>query len=933
MNDNHNTDKELLEHIEAVVHEGQASPNDLVNALVGSKPQAEVAFQHNLEEQLITRLEQETQQTKGETPMPILDNKPKRKSKQRSRLPFTLAAAVLAIVLVGGLILFTQGQGSSGQYATDDCAYDGNTERHTVREGDTLTSIATFYNTTPSLIAAANCLSLRLLTPGQVLQVPVPSNPVQVVIAQESIPAWETIDHDMLRIVTYSADDIDIDQTFTMVDMVIGRRASVTIASGEIIRQGMFASGDVLATATALAQDTPPRPQASVDAEPFALTATALVQNITATAQSDSIQATVDPFLATATQLALNATEIARQATVQAASAQNSASLPDNPIPTATPQTLVDDTPENARIGIVIGHLGEERGLINICEDSLNELDLNIEIGEQVSQELTALGYTVEILGQFDEALQDYQANAVIELHIAGCSEDSRSGYDTEINDAPSATAFEQCFIENYHTTTGLAYDDGLHSTSDYFTLDDVAANTPTLVTTLGFLEADRELLVDNQDRVITGIVDSITCFIAVPLEANLALENLIPVVVASRDIELNEVITEDMVSVVYWSLELSTQIQPLTDSFMRLLGSPEMVIGQQAQNLIPAYQPILSTDIGDEECCFALDTTEDNRPQEDLLAFVIARRDIELNDIITEDMVTTIYYENVEDAWALADANGGVFYWSSAEQVIGQQASSYIREFEPLTTANISDPQACGDNCAAILPNDTVAIALVTDDPTVLSMPIGSRVDVLIAFQSIEINDSIQISPNVNNFPSGSLTEIILDRTIRDALIVYTETEDDEITAVLAMYPQDATILTYLLDAGVPNRIVPHVEGTSEVSSNASQPYIDDTVALAIHISALDSISLPFEVVTGDSVNLVIEDANEETSFTLEDLEVRYIGVDRDVPTSDERLYYLNGERTGEIVILNMTIAEASILFMETNPYSIFTFEPTNSN
>ena len=161
------------------------------NMLQSHKPQADSKFQHNLEQRLMARLhEQSGTQEEADTVMMM-----KRKRNARSRLPLTLAAAVLAIFLVGGLVLFLRMPTTSDampaaeinpfeinathliEQATEiaACSYasDDSYGVYTVREGDTIFSISLEVNVPVPLLREANCITdNNTLTVGQALRIP-----------------------------------------------------------------------------------------------------------------------------------------------------------------------------------------------------------------------------------------------------------------------------------------------------------------------------------------------------------------------------------------------------------------------------------------------------------------------------------------------------------------------------------------------------------------------------------------------------------------------------------------------------------------------------------------------------------------------------------------------------------------------------------------
>jgi Flp pilus assembly protein CpaB len=100
MNENQDYEKSLDDAVERLVHGKKASGNPTLDALEQLKPQADPAFMNHLEERLMAELS--TSKSKKELAMLKRKNIPSR----IGRWPLTLAAAVMAILLVGGWVLY-----------------------------------------------------------------------------------------------------------------------------------------------------------------------------------------------------------------------------------------------------------------------------------------------------------------------------------------------------------------------------------------------------------------------------------------------------------------------------------------------------------------------------------------------------------------------------------------------------------------------------------------------------------------------------------------------------------------------------------------------------------------------------------------------------------------------------------------------------------
>ena len=92
---------------------------------------------------------------------------------------------------------------------------------------------------------------------------------------------------------------------------------------------------------------------------------------------------------------------------------------------TAQPENNFVATPlPQLRIGIVAGHAGNDSGAV--CRDSngnvtLTEADVNMNIATRVQKLLTADGYQVDLLNEFDTRLNGYRAVALVSIHNDSC--------------------------------------------------------------------------------------------------------------------------------------------------------------------------------------------------------------------------------------------------------------------------------------------------------------------------------------------------------------------------------------------------------------------------------------------------------------------------------------------------------------------------------
>ena len=122
------------------------------------------------------------------------------------------------------------------------------------------------------------------------------------------------------------------------------------------------------------------------------------------------------------------------------------------------------------RIGIVAGHSGNDSGAVCIDgngEVTLMEADVNLEIAALVQQQLTEIGYQVDLLREFDTRLNGYRALAIVSIHNDSCDyvNDQATGFKVaaalntyDINRANRLTA---CLVDRYQNATGLTFHAG----------------------------------------------------------------------------------------------------------------------------------------------------------------------------------------------------------------------------------------------------------------------------------------------------------------------------------------------------------------------------------------------------------------------------------------------------------------------------------------
>jgi N-acetylmuramoyl-L-alanine amidase len=217
-----------------------------------------------------------------------------------------------------------------------------------------------------------------------------------------------------------------------------------------------------------------------------------------------------------------------------AAASPTAASRTPSPSVTAAPSRTPGPTatvgPRVPHIGIVAGHwwLAEDgRQSLDVgavCDEGtayeLTEVEINLDVAQRVFFALHAAGYDTDLLQEWDERLDDYQADVLVSIHADACLYPEASGFkvarvaDSHLPEIEDRLV--DCLIESYQSRTGLAFHSG-SITADmarYHTFYEIDPNTPGAIIEVGFMLADRRLLTQRADLVAQGIIDGILCFL-----------------------------------------------------------------------------------------------------------------------------------------------------------------------------------------------------------------------------------------------------------------------------------------------------------------------------------------------------------------------------------------------------------------------------------
>jgi N-acetylmuramoyl-L-alanine amidase len=181
------------------------------------------------------------------------------------------------------------------------------------------------------------------------------------------------------------------------------------------------------------------------------------------------------------------------------------------PTPTESPRP---------RIGIVAGHAGNDSG--SVCADGLTEAQVNMKIATLVQQDLMKEGYDVDLLQEFDSRLSGYHGLALISIHNDSCDyiNDEATGFKVAAamsNPHPEkATRLTACLVQRYQAATNMRYHYNTitDDMTQYHAFSEINNQTTAAIIETGFLNLDRQILVEQTDKVAQGVVNGILCFI-----------------------------------------------------------------------------------------------------------------------------------------------------------------------------------------------------------------------------------------------------------------------------------------------------------------------------------------------------------------------------------------------------------------------------------
>ncbi len=171
-------------------------------------------------------------------------------------------------------------------------------------------------------------------------------------------------------------------------------------------------------------------------------------------------------------------------------------------------------------IGIVAGHYGFDSGAV--CPNGLTEVDVNLSIATLVQKALTDLGFSVDLLQEFDPRLTGYQGLVLVSIHADSCAyiNDLATGYKVAAALSEENLAESQrlvtCLSDRYGQATGLPYHAG-SVTPDmtyYHAFNEISGITTAAIIEVGFLNMDQQFLTEQPETAAQGITAGILCFL-----------------------------------------------------------------------------------------------------------------------------------------------------------------------------------------------------------------------------------------------------------------------------------------------------------------------------------------------------------------------------------------------------------------------------------
>ncbi len=187
--------------------------------------------------------------------------------------------------------------------------------------------------------------------------------------------------------------------------------------------------------------------------------------------------------------------------------------LPPTDAPSATPSPKAPP-----RVGIVAGHWKSDSGAV--CDDGYQEVWVNLDVASRVVAILQYEGYDAELMAEYEDRLDGYQAAAFLSIHADSCDVPEATGFKVARVAASAIPEQEdrlvQCLAHHYAEGTGLQFhrDSITFDMTDYHAFWEIDSATPAAIIELGFMGADRELLTEHAYEVAQAVARGLICFL-----------------------------------------------------------------------------------------------------------------------------------------------------------------------------------------------------------------------------------------------------------------------------------------------------------------------------------------------------------------------------------------------------------------------------------
>lgn len=185
---------------------------------------------------------------------------------------------------------------------------------------------------------------------------------------------------------------------------------------------------------------------------------------------------------------------------------------------TATPHPTL--TPGlRPKIALIAGHMNNDSGAT--CPDGLTEASVNYSIAFLLQRMLREDGFDVDIMSEYDDRLFQYEGLLLISIHNDTCQFISAdmSGFKVAVsyvNPIPeNPKRLLSCLSDRYGKRTSLRYHPNTITPdmTRYHAFDKINSRTTAAIIETGFLNLDRDILVNQTERVAQGIREGILCY------------------------------------------------------------------------------------------------------------------------------------------------------------------------------------------------------------------------------------------------------------------------------------------------------------------------------------------------------------------------------------------------------------------------------------